>query len=47
MYFLQGINCARRPLTTILPFIFVFRMGRGLMDGPGSEKTMGLLQSEF
>ena len=47
MYFLQGMNCARRPLITILLFIFVFRIGRGFMDGPGSEKNMGLLQSEF
>ena len=47
MYFLQGINCARRHLTTILSFIFVFRMGRRFMDGPGSEKTWAFGKVSF
>ena len=47
LYFLQDINSATRPLPTILPFIFVFGMGRGFMDGPGSEKTWAFCKVSF
>ena len=38
LYYLEGINYGKRPITTIVPLIFVIRTRRGCMDGPGSEK---------
>ena len=47
LYFLQGINYGRRPITTIISFIFVLRTRRGFMDGPGSEKTRAFCKVRF
>ena len=38
LYFLQGTNYGRKPITTIMLFIFVIRTMRGFMDGLGFEK---------
>ena len=32
IYSLQGINCGRRPITTIMPFIFVIRTGERIYE---------------
>ena len=47
MYFLQGINCARRSLATIFAVHLCVQDGERIYGWPRVRKYMGLLQSEF